>query len=102
MERVDDGDGGDGTADGSHALVELVLGLVGADDGPGGSVVDHFLVGLLGARRRLELDDALLAEAQVHPLRVFHVEGALVQLRNRVVGVQNGHLLVHFADDEPG
>lgn len=102
MERVDDGDGGDGTADGSHALVELVLGLVGADDGPGGSVVDHFLVGLLGARRRLELDDALLAEAQVHPLRVFHVEGALVQLRDGVVGVQNGHLLVHFADDEPG
>ena len=77
---MDDRNGRDWIADGPHSLVKLVLGLVGAYDGPGGSVVDHFLIGLLGTRRRLELDDALLAEAQVHALRVLHVESALVQL----------------------
>ena len=48
----------------------------------------------------LKLNDALLTEAKVHALRVFHVEGALVQLRYGIVRVEDGHLLVHFADDE--
>ena len=50
----------------------------------------------------LELDDPLLRETQVHSVGVLHVEGALVQLRDGVVGVEDGHLLVHLADDEPG
>ena len=32
----------------------------------------------------------------------LHVEGALVELGDRVVGIKDGHLLVHLADDEPG
>jgi len=98
---VDDGDGRDGIADGTHSFVELVFGLVGADDGPRSTVVDHLLVRLLGTRRCLELDDALLREAEVHALGVLHVEGALVQLGDGIVGVEDGHLFVHFADDEP-
>ncbi len=83
----------------AHALVEGVLRLVGADDGPAGPIVDHLLAGVLRTGRRLKLDDALLREAEVHPLGVLHVEGALVQLRHRVVGVQHRRLLVHLADD---
>ena len=48
------------------------------------------------------MDDALLRQAEVHALRVFHVEGALVQLGDGIVGVEDGHLFVHFADDETG
>ena len=50
MEGVHDGHGGDGGTDGAHALVELVLDLVGADDGPVGAVVQHLLIGLFGTR----------------------------------------------------
>lgn len=50
-------------------------------------------------RPDLELDDALLGEAQVHPLRVLQVEGTLVQLGHWVVCVHQGRLLVHFAND---
>lgn len=50
----------------------------------------------------LELNDALLTEAQVHALGVLHVEGALVQLRDWVVGIHEGRLLVHLPDDESG
>ena len=53
---MDDGHGRDGSAHRSHALVELVLGLVRADDRPRRAVVDHLLVGLLRTRRRLEHD----------------------------------------------
>ena len=56
-----------------------------------------------GGRNRwyLELDDAFLREAEVHALGIFHVECAFVQLGDGVVGVKDGHLLVHFTDDEP-
>ena len=50
----------------------------------------------------LELDDPVLTKAEIHPLRLLHVEGALVQLGDRVVGIQGGHLLVHLPDDQPG
>lgn len=40
--------------DGTHALVESVFGLVCADDCPGGAVIDHLLVGFLGAWSGLE------------------------------------------------
>ena len=54
VERVDDWDGRDGRADRSHAFVKLVLGLVCADDGPCGTIVDHLLVGFFRARRCLK------------------------------------------------
>lgn len=47
----------------------------------------------------LKLDDPFLGKAQVHALRVLQVEGTLVELRDRVVGVQQRRLLVHLADD---
>ena len=57
MERVDDWDGRDGRADRSHAFVKLVLGLVCADDGPCGTIVDHLLVGFFRARRCLKTNN---------------------------------------------
>ena len=42
-----------------------------------------------------------MRQTEVHPVGVLHVEGALVQLRDRVVGVEDGHLLVHLPDDKP-
>ena len=39
------------------------------------------------ARRYLELDDPFLGQAEVHPVRVFQVEGTLVELGHGVVGV---------------
>ena len=53
LQAVHHGDGGDGLGHGAHALVEGVLGLVSADDGPGRSVVDHLFVGLFGTGRSL-------------------------------------------------
>jgi len=53
VERVDDWDGRDGRADRSHAFVKLVLGFVGADDGPCSTIVDHLLVGFFRARSSL-------------------------------------------------
>ena len=53
VERVDDGDRGDRVPDGAHPLVERVLHLVRRDDRPVGAVVQHLLVRLLRARRRL-------------------------------------------------
>ena len=50
----------------------------------------------------LELNDTFLWKTEVHSISVLHVEGALVQLRHRIVGVQDGHLLVNFANDESG
>ena len=47
----------------------------------------------------LELDDLVLGEAEVHPLRVLEVEGALVQLGHRVIRPQERCLLVHLSDD---
>jgi hypothetical protein len=96
VQAVHDGDGSDRRPHGAHAFVELVLGLVGGDDGPARAVVDHLFVGLFGARSGLELDYSLLRQAQVHAFGVFHVEGALVQLRHGVVGFQQGLLLVHL------
>ncbi len=49
----------------------------------------------------LELNDPLLWETKVHPVGVLHVERALVQLRDRIVGVQNRHLFVHLSNDQP-
>lgn len=51
-------------------------------------------------RTDLELNDALLRQAQVHALSVLHVEGTLVELGHGVVGVEQRHLLVHLPDDE--
>ena len=48
------------------------------------------------------MDDPLLAEAKVHPVGVFHVESTLVQLGDRVVCIEAGHLLVHLAHHQPG
>ena len=62
MQRLDDWNGRDGSPDGTHALVELVLDLVGADDGPVGAVVEHFLVRLLRTRRRLKSKTFISAE----------------------------------------
>ena len=39
------------------------------------------------ARTYLELDDPFLGQAEVHPVRVFQVEGTLVELGHGVVGV---------------
>ena len=47
----------------------------------------------------LELDDLVLSEAEVHPLRVLQVEGALVKLGHRVIRPQESRLLVHLPDD---
>ena len=47
----------------------------------------------------LELDDPFLRQAEVHPVRVFQVEGALVELGHGVVGIQQGGLFVHLTDD---
>lgn len=120
---MDGRDGRDGCPNRSHSFVELIFGLVCANDGPCGSVIDHFFVGLLGTwcrlfnqhvtknnpdrkiveRRKthLELDDSLLREAEIHPLCVLHVEGALVELGDGIVRVQDSHLFVHLPDDEP-
>lgn len=46
----------------------------------------------------LKLDYPLLGKAQVHAFRILQVEGALVELGDGVVGVQQRRLLVHFAD----
>ena len=62
MQRLDDWNGCDGSPDGAHALVELVLDLVGADDGPVGAVVEHFFVRLLRTRRRLKSKTFISAE----------------------------------------
>ena len=35
----------------------------------------------------LELNDSLLWQAEVHPVRVLHVESAFVKLRYRVVSI---------------
>ena len=50
MKRVNDGDRRDRVSNRAHALEELVLDLVGADDGPVGAVVQHLAVRLLRAR----------------------------------------------------
>ena len=53
MKRVDDRDRRDRVSNRAHALEELVLDLVGADDGPVRAVVQHLAVGLLRTRSRL-------------------------------------------------
>ena len=63
MKRRYHGNGGDWSPHGSHALVELVLDLVGTDDGPIGAVVEHFFVGLLRTRRRLK-SKAIISSAE--------------------------------------
>lgn len=50
----------------------------------------------------MKLDDPFLGKAQVHALRVLQVEGALVELGDGVVGVEQRRLLVHFTDDLTG
>ena len=54
VEGVDDGNRGDWTSDGAHALKEGVFDLVRRDDRPVRPVVEHFSVWLLWTRRRLE------------------------------------------------
>ena len=56
LQAVHHGDGGDGLGHGAHALIEGVLGLVCADDGPGRPVVDHLFVGLFGTWRSLQTE----------------------------------------------
>ena len=51
---MDDGHGGDGIPHGTHPFVKLIFGLVGADDGPRRTVVDHFLIGFFWTRSGLE------------------------------------------------
>lgn len=96
MQTVHDGHRCDRWPDRPHALIELILGLIGGYDGPTGAIIDHLLVRLFGTWGRLELDDALLRKTQVHAFRVFHVERAFVQLRDGVVGFQEGLLFVHL------
>lgn len=84
----------------THALVELIFGFVSRYDCPAGAVIDHLLVRLLGARCCLKLYDLLLGQAQVHAICVLHVEGAFVQLRHRIIGLQQRHLFIHFAYDQ--
>ena len=56
LQAVHHGDRGDGLGHRAHALVEGVLSLVCADDGPGCAVVDHLLVGLFGTGRGLHTE----------------------------------------------
>ena len=46
-------------------------------DGPGSSVVDHFLVTVVGTGGGLELDNLVLRETKVHSLCARQVEGHL-------------------------
>lgn len=50
----------------------------------------------------LKLYDALLTETEVHAFCVLHVEGTFVKLRDRIVSIQEGCLLVHLPDDQSG
>lgn len=83
-----------------HSLVELIFSLISRNNCPARPVVDHLLVRLLWTGRRLELDDLFLRQAQVHALRVLEVERALVQLRHRIICLQQRHLFVHLPNDE--
>ena len=56
MKRVNDGDRRDRVSNRAHSLEELVLDLVGADDGPVGAVVQHLAVRLLRAGGSLEIN----------------------------------------------
>ncbi len=47
----------------------------------------------------MKLDDPFLGKAQVHAFCVLQVEGTLVELGDRVVGVQQRRLFVHFTND---
>lgn len=47
----------------------------------------------------LELDYFFLIQAQVHAIGVFEMEGAFMQLADRIIRVQKHRLLVHFAND---
>ena len=53
---MDDRDRSDRVSNWTHALEELVLDLVGADDRPVGAVVQHLLVRLLRAGGSLEIN----------------------------------------------
>lgn len=99
LQRVDHWDGSDRTGCGTQSLVKAVLRLVRGNNGPRRSVINHLLVRLFWTWSRLELDDPLLRQAEIHPLRAFHVKGNFVQLRHRIGGLQISRLLVHFAND---
>ena len=64
MQRLDHWNGGDGRPNGPHALVELVFDLVGANDGPIGTVVEHFFVRLLRTRGRLKSKTSISRSAE--------------------------------------
>lgn len=64
MQTVNHGYGGDRRLDRAHALEERVLGLVRADDGPRGTVVDHLFVVLLGTWRRLSRENSVVSEVK--------------------------------------
>ena len=51
---------------------------------------------LLDPNVYLELDDPLLGQTEIHPVRVLHVESAFVQLRHWVISLKVGHLLVNL------
>ena len=101
VEVTDGGDGSDRAADGAHPLEESVLHLVCRDNGPTSTVIEHLLGRIFGTRSGLELDDFLLSEAQIHPVGVFHVERTFVKLRDGIIGVKGGHLLINLPDNEP-
>lgn len=94
MQRMHDRNGRNRRPDRSHPFVELILGLVRRNNRPTRPVVNHLLIRLLRTRRRLELYDPLLRQAQVHPFRVLHVKRAFVQLRNGIVRFKERLLLV--------
>lgn len=99
ISSVDVGNGRDRLDRCAHALVPRVLGFVRAYDGPARAIVDDLFVALAQTRRCLELNDAILRQAQVHAIGVLQVEGALVQLRDRIDRVQDHLGFVHFANN---
>lgn len=63
VQRIDNRYRRDRCTDRTHALIELVFGLVCADDGPGGPVIDHLLVGFSGAGGGLRNQGVLLVDS---------------------------------------
>lgn len=64
VQRIDNRYWCDRSTDRTHALIELVFSLVCADDGPGGPVIDHLLVGFSGTGGGLRKQGVLLADWQ--------------------------------------
>lgn len=112
----DDGDRGDGMVGGwwdlrcqcfgdtgvvtqTGELEPPILRPISADDGPGGGVVDRLPVRVIVAAHRLMLNDPVLRQTEIHPVRVLQVEGTLVQLAYWVIRIQHHHCLVHLSNN---